>query len=153
MADSIKQYGKEKGYDIIFARIYENKFNDDIVSCRIVVPESQSEELIGSGTRAWPRNVTCRRWSDEPPTGQSDKYKSERTNQHSKTSVRGRSDWIGSRLNRGRVGASTGRDTSDWETDCESISNEEQKRRIWYKKFAEYMFAFSNDEAPWNTKS
>ena len=145
MADRIKEYGKEKGYDIMYARIYENKFRGDTVSCRIVVPENQSEELIGSGTRAWPKNVTCRRWSEEPPTGRKEQG-GQRNNSRNR-------DFIGSRLKRGRVGTGSGMETSDWESDSESSTSEEQKRRVWYKNFAKYMnFAFSNDVKPWNIK-
>ena len=143
MADRIKEYGKEKGYDIMYARIYENKFRDDTVSCRIVVPENQSEELIGSGTRAWPKDVTCRRWSEEPPTG-----RKEQGGQRNSSKNR---DFIGSRLKRGRVGTGSGIETSDWESDSEPSVSEQQKRREWYKNFAKYMYAFSNDVKPWNT--
>ena len=137
LADSIKEYGSKKGYQIKFARIYENN-NKNVVSCKIVVPESQSEELIGESSRVWPKNVTCRRWRESGPPSENDtpspnyrKFSEPRKNYPQKSTY----DWAGRKFSRGKLTRSVS-SSSDWESENEG----DKGMRTWYRKFIKYCY-------------
>ena len=151
IADGIKDFAMKKGYLVTFARVFPNKFRDDIVSCRITVPENQSEEMIGSGQRIWPRDVTCRRWSNAGPPSSNQPEQSQ--HRHSKYPKRRSNlgDWMGNKLRNGRITNTSEADLgSCWETDSES-DHSENERRIWFKKFVRFAYAHRN-ENPWEKK-
>ena len=68
IAERLRGYGKERGLKILSARIYPNRYNEEIVGCRITVPATATDNLIGQSSRVWPPNVTCRRWRNSRGT-------------------------------------------------------------------------------------
>ena len=139
LADNIKEYASKKGYLIKYARIFQNN-SRNVVSCKIVVPESQSEELIGESSRAWPQGVTCRRWRESgPPSADNPEPNYKKTNmnrpdqnrrQTYKPQSRNNKDWTGRTLNKGKFSGPNESSSSDWESDEERLSY-----KSWYKNF------------------
>ena len=58
----IRSYGKERGLRIMATEIIKNRYCDDVVGCKIKVPESQEQKAISG--YFWPEDVLCRRWID-----------------------------------------------------------------------------------------
>ena len=138
LADSIKQFAAKQGYQIRYARIFDNK-NRNVVSCKIVVPEAQSEELIGQSSRVWPQNVTCRRWRESGPPSASDppepNYRKE-SRQHTnerKIQAPNKSDWIGRKMNKGKFTQPHNSSNSDWESEGE-------QGRTWFRRMIRYCY-------------
>ena len=50
---------------IMKANVIHNRAYDDVVGCRLVVPEVQAAHLLRSGY--WPDGMVCRRWETQPP--------------------------------------------------------------------------------------
>ena len=70
----VKQYGCHKDVRIMSARVVHNRFDDDIVGCKITVPEADVESVTSRAF--WPAEVECRLWTvrgDRRPLDSSEK--------------------------------------------------------------------------------
>ena len=61
IASLVKSHLKENDVRCLYARAIRNKYVDDTVGCKIVVPLRQKDEVIG--IKIWPDNVRCREWA------------------------------------------------------------------------------------------
>lgn len=61
LAERVRNHCRLKGVRVMNARIITNRFCEDTVGCKITVPIRQVDDVIG--TRAWPDEVNCRRWT------------------------------------------------------------------------------------------
>lgn len=57
----IKQYAGNEGIRVMSARVIKNRYCDDVVGCKISVPQRQSDSLLYDDF--WPSNIGCRKWS------------------------------------------------------------------------------------------
>ncbi len=64
IGNNVKTYAKSKGIRIMAIRIIRNRFCDDAVGARILVPSSQ--EYLALDPATWPSNILCRRWESRP---------------------------------------------------------------------------------------
>ena len=65
IADRLKRYCHNKEVRVVYARVYQNRYYDDLVGVKIAVPASQADQVLGN--RIWPDDVTCRWWRRAPP--------------------------------------------------------------------------------------
>ena len=62
IADRVRSYCKAKGLRVMSARIIKIRASEDMVGCRITVPERQVDDALGD---MWPADVKCRRWENK----------------------------------------------------------------------------------------
>ena len=79
VAERVREHGKRGGLNIIASRIVRNRFNDNIVGCRITVPERQQDDALGN--RVWPAGIKCRRWEKREKSDEYQKSHSRQRNQ------------------------------------------------------------------------
>lgn len=80
----VKNYASEKNVRIMSVKVMRYKSVQDIVGCRIVVPEDLVYKL--TTPHFWPESVSCRRWEDSRTwygDSQNDRYK--KNNYHDKS--------------------------------------------------------------------
>ena len=70
----VRECGKRGRVHVITSRVVQNRYNENIVGCRITVPERHVDDALGN--RVWPEGIKCRRWSSQKQT------KNERKNQN-----------------------------------------------------------------------
>ena len=63
MAEIVRECGRKGGVHVITSRIVQNRYNDNVVGCRITVPERQQDDALGN--RVWPYGIKCRRWTSQ----------------------------------------------------------------------------------------
>ena len=142
LADSIKEYGSKKGFQIKYARIFDNN-NKNVVSCKIVVPESQSENLIGESSRVWPKEVTCRRWRESGPPHENETSNHNYRRASGPRQVKSQEptrDWAGRKMSGGKVRADSS--SSDWDNEKHGESG---MYKTWYRKFIQYCYENDHD--------
>jgi hypothetical protein len=62
---NVKLYAKSKGIRIMSIKIIRNHYCDDVVGCKMLIPECN--EHVALDPQTWPDAITCRRWEDRPP--------------------------------------------------------------------------------------
>jgi len=61
---NVKIYAKNKGIRIMTIKAIRNRYCEDVIGCKIMVPESH--EHIALNLETWPQSVHCRRWEQKP---------------------------------------------------------------------------------------
>ena len=61
----VRDSSPSRKFRIMKANVIHNRVYDDVVGCRLVVPEDQAAHLLRS--RYWPDGMVCRRWENQPP--------------------------------------------------------------------------------------
>ena len=61
----VRDHAKSKGLRIMMHRVIRHRAYQDMVSVKILVPESQVYLALAPDT--WPQELKCRPWSREPP--------------------------------------------------------------------------------------
>jgi len=65
---AVKAHGRANGVRIVSAYTVRNRFCQDVVGCKIVIPVSQADKVMTPGF--WAEEITCREWHREPPKRQ-----------------------------------------------------------------------------------
>ena len=65
ITDSVKGYGTENGVNILSVYVIYNRYCDNIVGCKLSVPESQKDNIMADGF--WPTDIICREWQKHRP--------------------------------------------------------------------------------------
>jgi len=60
----VKQYANQRGIRVMNIKAIRNHFCEDVIGCRITVPESHEHIALGENT--WPHSVCCRKWEQRP---------------------------------------------------------------------------------------
>ena len=63
VAALVRNHLKEKGVRCLYAEVIRNRYVDDTVGCKIIVPLRQKDKVIG--IKIWPDKVKCREWEGE----------------------------------------------------------------------------------------
>jgi hypothetical protein len=63
----VRKYGRHVGLRIMHAEVVHNKFCQDVVGCRIRVPNSQVDSALSAQT--WPDDLVCRMWESRISKG------------------------------------------------------------------------------------
>ena len=63
VAALVRGHLKEKGVRCLFAEVIKNRYVEDTVGCKIIVPLRQKDKVIG--IKIWPDNVKCREWAGD----------------------------------------------------------------------------------------
>ena len=63
IASLVKSHLKEKGVRCLSAQVIRNRFVDDTVGCKIIVPLRKKDTVMG--IKIWPNNVKCREWAGD----------------------------------------------------------------------------------------
>ena len=61
--ESVKGYGVANGLDILNVYLIYNRYSDNIVGCKINVPEDQVETALCESF--WPTDISCRLWQKQ----------------------------------------------------------------------------------------
>ncbi len=68
VCSNLRAYAKDTvGIRTMAIKIIRNRYCDDVVGAKILVPETQ--EYIALDPQVWPENVVCRRWEDRGTRG------------------------------------------------------------------------------------
>ena len=62
VSEIVKNYCRRKDVRVMYARVIQNRYHDDVVGVKISVPINQVDDALGN--RIWPDGVTCRRWKN-----------------------------------------------------------------------------------------
>ena len=62
---TVRSHAVRKGVRIIHAKVIRNRYCDDVVGCKLLVPKSQVSNLLEDDF--WPDNIECRYWLREKP--------------------------------------------------------------------------------------
>ena len=68
VAAMVRECARKGGLYVITSRIVQNRFNENIVGCKITVPERQMDDALGN--RVWPEGMKARKWSSEKPVNE-----------------------------------------------------------------------------------
>ena len=88
IAEMVRECARSGGVYVIASRVIQNRFRDDIVGCKITVPEQQQDDVLGSGSRIWPEGMTCRRWSGEKPNKPTAQHSNKQQGKRKKSTAR-----------------------------------------------------------------
>ncbi len=66
ICQDVKDYGTSVGIRIMYAHIVRNRFCEDVVGCKILVPDTKVEQATSWGT--WPDDIECRKWEKRTQT-------------------------------------------------------------------------------------
>ena len=61
VASMVRNHLKEKGVRCLYAQVIRNRYMEDVVGCKIIVPLRQRDKAIG--IKIWPDKVKCREWA------------------------------------------------------------------------------------------
>ena len=61
VAEMVRDQGRRCGIYILESRVIRNRYNSNVVGCKISVPERQVDDALGN--RVWPEGIKARRWS------------------------------------------------------------------------------------------
>jgi hypothetical protein len=65
ITQTVRTHGRSKGVRVVSAYTVRNRFCQDVVGCKIVVPVAQALKVMAPGF--WAEEITCREWEREPP--------------------------------------------------------------------------------------
>ena len=65
ISSNIKAYAKSVGIRIMTIRVISNRYCEDVVGAKILIPESLEYKALDPDT--WPSGIACRRWEEKPP--------------------------------------------------------------------------------------
>ena len=68
IAEMVRERARKGGLYVITSRVVQNRYNRNIVGCRITVPERQMDDALGN--RVWPRGMKARKWNPEKPVNE-----------------------------------------------------------------------------------
>ena len=71
LATNVRRYCEDKGVRVMTSRIIRNWHDDQLVGCKISVPERNMDTVIAD--RFWPHFVTCRKWEVRKRNNQDDR--------------------------------------------------------------------------------
>ena len=63
---NIKEHAKSKGLRIMSQKVIRNRYVEDVVGCKIIIPMSQEHLALTPGF--WPDGIECRHWEHLPPS-------------------------------------------------------------------------------------
>lgn len=61
----VRDHCREKGIRVMMHRVIRHRGYQDMASVKLLIPESQ--EYLALAPDSWPDELSCRRWSKEPP--------------------------------------------------------------------------------------
>jgi len=56
----VKDYAKQRNIRVMSTKVIRNKYVQDVVGCKLVIPQSQEHFVLAA--EFWPHGITCRRW-------------------------------------------------------------------------------------------
>ena len=78
LAINVRRYCEDKGVRVMASRVVRNWHDDQLVGCKISVPERNMDTVIAD--RFWPHFITCRKWEVRKRTNRDDRYEQDGDN-------------------------------------------------------------------------
>ena len=63
--EEVKQHASNQGVHVTNASVVYNKYDEDLVGCRITVPDIDKSRVVGENF--WPKPIKCRVWEKNKP--------------------------------------------------------------------------------------
>ena len=88
----VKSHCSYYGIRVMSARVIKNRFVDDVVGCKITVPEDQAHLCLRN--HFWPKPIECREWQSNRPRRKDSQLRSSDVQRSNETSAwRDRDEW------------------------------------------------------------